>query len=258
MRQVSRFAIGDVLQKSLSIYLRNLPAVAVLAVVLAVVWEILLVAYGAGGVPLRPVIGFAYDFGVFFVVVLLGICWFEGGMTFIVERALRARSPTWREVLTHTLQAVPRMLVVAAIVGLGPVAILALVVFSFDVLAPLAGLMKGLVMAVLLAAIVIPTLVSWVAVPVASVEGGGVRRALRRSHELTSGHKGRIFAIRLLIYFCHVGTVWVPLPILWWASGVIAGVGLSVQSAVVAVCYHDLRMLKDGADDTGRLADVSA
>ena len=36
MREVSRFVIGDVLQKSLSIYVRNLPAVASLAVVLAV------------------------------------------------------------------------------------------------------------------------------------------------------------------------------------------------------------------------------
>ena len=121
---------------------------------------------------------------------------------------------------------------------------------------PLPGL-AGFVWAALLVPITILTLVWWVAVPVASVERRDVRQCLERSHELTRGHKGWIFGVRLLINFCVGAACLVVIPIGSWAPGVVAAVGLTAQSTVVAVCYHDLRVLKDG-DDSGRIPDVFA
>ena len=258
MWEVSRFVIGDVLQKSLSIYVRNLPAVATLAVVLAVpgaiVWAV------AEAVPLPSEGGLLviwleglYFVGVLYAAVFLGICWFEGGMAFVVVRALRAGPPTWREVLAHTVQAVPHMLGAAATVCLGTVAPVALPVIVF----PLMLLVPLPLWSLLWVAVTILTVAWWVAVPVASVERGGVRRALKRSHELTRGHKGWIFGVRLLINFCVGAACLVVIPIGSWAPGVVAAVGLTAQSTVVAVCYHDLRVLKDG-DDSGRIPDVFA
>ena len=250
MRQVSQFMLSDVLRTSLSIYVRNLPAVVVLAVVLAVVWHVLWAAFVAGHVP---------HFGLGFIsplyaMVFFGIFWSEGAMTFVVVRALGARPPTWGELLAQTVRAIPRMFVVAAIVALGPVA---LVVLAFISLADPSPFAMSVVVA-LCVPIVILTQVSWVAVPVAGVERGGVWRALKRSHDLTNGRKGGLFAIRLLINFSFWYAGVVATTISWWAPVVVAAAGFSALGTVVAVCYHDLRMLKGGADDTGRLADVSA
>ena len=270
MREVSRFVIGDVLQKSLSIYVRNLPAVIVLAGVLvlagAVVWAV------AKAVPMEQLseddlLVLWLNVGKLYASVFLGICWFEGGVTFVVVRALRAGPPTWREVLAHTVRAVPHTIGAAATVGLGTVAPVVLAVLGLEFVGfvskgdigmwfLLFGLV-GFVKLALLVPITILTLVWWVAVPVASVERGGVRRALKRSHELTRGHKGRIFRVRLLINFCIGAACLVVVPIGWWVAGVVAAVGLTVQSAVVVVCYHDLRVLKEGGG-SGRIAEVFA
>ena len=61
----------------------------------------------------------------------------------------------------------------------------------------------------------------------------------------------------MLISFCVGAACLVVIPIGWWAPCVVAALGLTAQSAVVAVCYHDLRVLKDG-DDSGRIPDVFA
>lgn len=109
------------------------------------------------------------------------------------------------------------------------------------------------------------------AVPAAVVEQPGVARALRRSFELTRGHRWQVFAAGLVVVVLQwalsaalqvVSLLLVALLPPAWAlgGGIFASqLGNVLFSAVpvvaVAVCYHDLRLAKEGVD-TAELARV--
>ncbi len=109
------------------------------------------------------------------------------------------------------------------------------------------------------------------AVPAAVVEQPGVARAFRRSFELTRGYRWPLFAAGLVVLVLQwllsaalqvaalALTAFLPRA---WALG--AGVFASqlgnvlfsvVPVVAVAVCYHDLRLAKEGVD-TAELAKV--
>ncbi len=105
----------------------------------------------------------------------------------------------------------------------------------------------------------------WVVVPAAVVEKLGVGAAMKRSAELTAGHRGAVFlAIILLVVLIGVfgGLVGFVIAmfgasetVISWAgdiSGVIFG---SLGAIAPAVGYYHLRMAKEGLE-TGDLAAV--
>lgn len=97
----------------------------------------------------------------------------------------------------------------------------------------------------------------WVAVPVAVVERPGVLASLGRSVNLTAGHRWPILGIVAVLFALQVGLSLVLDRTAAWADFAHAGavadwlVSAAVTAlgaTVAAVGYHDLRVLKEGAD----------
>lgn len=98
----------------------------------------------------------------------------------------------------------------------------------------------------------------WLAVPVAVVEGSGVVASMKRSARLTSGEKGTIFAILLLLGIFQIAVATVlrialgvgfgpeMTPIQTWATLVLAIPFGALTAVANAVAYHDLRVAKEG------------
>lgn len=125
-------------------------------------------------------------------------------------------------------------------------------------------LLTGIVVALLImlgfALLVIPGIIVacmlWVAVPAAVVERVGVFTALRRSNALTSGEKGNVFVVFLVLGLIGFVAGFV-MGLLFVGSGNSVGFlwGMMVlklvlnvlQSVAAAVGYHDLRISKEGA-----------
>ena len=96
----------------------------------------------------------------------------------------------------------------------------------------------------------------WVAVPVCVVEGLGPIHSMRRSRELTRGHRWKLFEIFVLLIILDVvassllglvvaGVGAIPSAVVTWVWMAV----YTAFSAIVAItAYHDLRVLKDGVD----------
>lgn len=95
----------------------------------------------------------------------------------------------------------------------------------------------------------------WVSVPAAVVERPGVVGALKRSWQLTKGHRGGIFGLLLLLVLILIGfgmiigialTAVEDVTINLWIMIGFSIVFAAVQATITAVGYHDLRLVKDG------------
>lgn len=93
----------------------------------------------------------------------------------------------------------------------------------------------------------------WVAVPAAVVERTGIIESLRRSVELTRGYRWKVFGIIIFIYIGQfaldrlTNVVLSAAPIFSLVVNFLIMAAITAYFAVVtAVCYHDLRVLKDG------------
>ncbi len=93
----------------------------------------------------------------------------------------------------------------------------------------------------------------WVAVPVAVIERTGVLASLRRSAELTRGYRWRVFGVIAVVYLGQIvlemltNFILTGAPIFRHFAGFMVTVAATAYFAVVtAVCYHDLRVLKNG------------
>ena len=104
----------------------------------------------------------------------------------------------------------------------------------------------------------------WIAVAIVVVERPGVFRSLRRSAELTSGYRWRVFGILIVILIAQnvldraAGVILSGAPSVLIVVSFVITTAATVYIAVVsAVCYHDLRIVKDGidADDIARVFD---
>ncbi len=104
----------------------------------------------------------------------------------------------------------------------------------------------------------------WVAVAVAVVEHPGVIKSLRRSAKLTSGYRWRVFGILITVILAQnildraVSAILSGAPsLLIVASFLITAAATAYTAVVTAVCYHDLRILKEGVDvnDIARVFD---
>ena len=104
----------------------------------------------------------------------------------------------------------------------------------------------------------------WVAVPAAVVERAGVIASLRRSAELTRGHRWKvlgvvaIISIGQLVLDMVINLILSAAPIFSVVGSFLITVAATAYFAIVtAVCYHDLRVLKDGVgiDEIARVFD---
>ena len=93
----------------------------------------------------------------------------------------------------------------------------------------------------------------WVAVPAAVVERTGVSESLRRSGELTRGYRWKVFGVNIFIYIGQfaldrlTNVVLAAAPIFSLVVNFLVMAAITAYFAVVtAVCYHDLRAIKDG------------
>ena len=105
-----------------------------------------------------------------------GFGWAQAAIVYYVVRSLRAQSPTVGETADQALRKLPH------------------VVPAYF----LASLAAALGFFLLVVPGIVLWLMFWVAVPVATVEGGVVS-ALRRSHELTNGHKWPLLGVLALL-----------------------------------------------------------
>jgi uncharacterized membrane protein len=117
-----------------------------------------------------------------------------------------------------------------------------------------------------------------VTLPVCMVEGKGPLASMRRSAELTKGHRWKLFGIGVLIYVVAITTALVRVLVvgLLAGSGILGGLGLAVPGGIIitaiislilsaiviayfnvvaATIYHDLRGAKEGVD-TEQIATV--
>ena len=104
----------------------------------------------------------------------------------------------------------------------------------------------------------------WVAVPATVVERTGVVASLGRSFELTRGHRWQVFGIIMIIYVGQTvleqltAGLLASAPIFSATLSVVITVAFTAYFAVAtAVCYHDLRVLKEGVgiDDIAKVFD---
>lgn len=93
----------------------------------------------------------------------------------------------------------------------------------------------------------------WVAVPAAVVEQTGIIESLRRSGELTRGYRWKVFGVIIFIYIGQfaldrlTNVVLAAAPIFSLVVNFLVMAAITAYFAVVtAVCYHDLRAIKDG------------
>jgi hypothetical protein len=118
------------------------------------------------------------------------------------------------------------------------------------------GLIAGILSGVLLVIAAVILLIMWfVATPVCVVERLGPFASLRRSSQLTKGHRWKIFGLMLLMIIISVIAGQVVEYILGAVGGMILiaigtliwnGIWGAFYAVAVAVTYHDLRVAKEG------------
>lgn len=127
----------------------------------------------------------------------------------------------------------------------------------------LVGLLTGLAAILLVIPAFIVVTILFVAMPVCIVEQLGPVKSLGRSAELTKGYRWRVFGLWLLVALVTMigsavigaiayltgAAIGLVLRLIW---GALAG---AFNAIMVVVCYHDLRVAKEGVD-TDKIASV--
>ncbi len=128
---------------------------------------------------------------------------------------------------------------------------------------PLIGIafLQGVLILLGLVLLIIPGLILYtmwfVGLPVCVVERLGPWMSLRRSRDLTKGHRWKLFALALLLIVVNVGSAQALAPVLTAIAGPIVGlagqliwtgIAAAFTGVVITVTYYDLRVIKEGID----------
>lgn len=251
MRQVHGFQVGEVLRTAIVVYGRNWRILVPLTLLTHLPLFLLSVLHPQPEPPAIPApprdpeesrrffsemfaawMEFYESIAGYWVAWDLCSAWMQAVCAYVVVRALRSSPPTLGQALWQSLQAIPRVVVVGLLAGLA-------ILFG-----TLLFIVPGIILMLML----------WVAIPAAVIE----RRygsALRRSHNLTLGHKVPILgiAILLVVFQFACGAVSMALVADFApqfssiASAAVTAAVASVGAVVIGVCYHDLRVHKEGA-----------
>jgi len=229
MREVTGFSAGEVLGEGFAIYFKNLVSFIPLSLVAFIPVWVGLVVFGEIDPDAVPL-----DWGSLGPSWLLGMVggyWLQAAMIYGAISTLRDGNPGIVEIFSKSLQA------------LFPVLLLAIVL----------TVLIGVGLVLLIVPGVILAIMFWVAVPAAVVERQGVGAAITRSMELTKGHRWSIFglmalgAVLYLVVLVVLGMVGEALgDFSVWVVNLGSMVVAGIWSVVIAVCYHDLRILKEG------------
>lgn len=229
-----RLGAGEVLGDSFSIFFRNfIPFLLISVVVIAPLFVAIVVAseVESRGTILALLALFSLLEGFIVTPVV------TGAITFGVVQELRGREATIGECLRLGAASLPKVFLVAFLQGL-------VLLGGF-----IACIVPGLIAAAALA----------VAVPAALEERLSASAALRRSSELTRGHRGAIFLVILVLGVISyaVGrvaqilgpgaTMGRPLTILL-PSTAISPLTIALRATASAVMYYRLRSAKEGID----------
>ena len=236
MRQVESFSIGGVLDATFRVFGRNIIPFMLLGLAILVPTTFLsqwaMQTFGAFSLT---------SIGVSMLVAVLSNTLMQASFTCAVFHTLRGDQQSLFDSLAMGARVLPFTLLASLVAGL----------------AVWFGLLLLLIPGVLF------MLMFWLAVPVAAIEREYPLKALKRSAELTKGHRGKLFGLFLLWILAGVvlgaivgGASFAFSPDLvlnpanpfttpsnWinWGFGVIFAVS-------VAVTYYDLRLLKEDMD----------
>ena len=230
----TQFRVGDVVRTTARLCGRKAGVFLGLALIGSVpgwaVSAIALLLLGGGPVSLAPGL---LLFLLQFAALAAGNGWSAAAIAYYAVRTLRAETPPFGEVAVQAVRKTPDVVATYALASLA----LSLGAFVF----------------------VVPGIVLWlmfyVAVPAAAVEGG-VIAALRRSHELTNGHKWALLGVFALWLLATLAIVFMgALALVFGAPNVLIQLGGSAIILVVpwalwgvvgAASYYHLRLAAEG------------
>ena len=254
MREVNGFLLGDIVRTGFSAYFSNLAVFVPLSLVVFVPYFVAagyflpdLASLEEGFVGLDPntvpedpaaVLEMMRVVGVMMLLMWVNlICLFglQAGLTYGVVRHLRGGPAGFAQTFFESMRRLLPVALIAIVVGIATVVGLVLLIVP--------GVIIGLML--------------WVAVPAAAVERNGLG-ALRRSCELTQGYKGQLLGLALLLGVCNYvalslvdlgatllfDDVWLYPIVNQFAFILTSG----IWASIVAVTYHDLRVIKEGVD----------
>lgn len=241
MRNINRFSIGAVLTGSFGVLFGNLASFIPLSIIAySPVWIGLLV-FG----PQSAQEPFSGTGPIMLLLSMIGSYWLQAALIYGTISSLRGSNSSLGEMLSRSLQALLAVIVVAVLLSV-------LISIGFLLL-----IIPGLFLMTMF----------WVAIPVAVVERNGIGAAFTRSRELTSGHRWPVFGLFLIVVIIMV-VVNVVVGLIFGFAGAaaVSSVGMWVTqffgmcvaafwSVVVAVSYHDLRVVKEGVG-TEQIAQV--
>lgn len=244
---IQTFSVGGVISRGFSIYFRNLSSFVPLSFIAYIPVWIGLLIFGsdlaAPGTPGAAEPGLSAGLFVVLLLIMLGGYWLQAALVYGTVSTMRGNSPSLGESLGQALRSlvlvIPLAIVITILVGIGLVLLI----------------VPGIIL----------ILMFWVAIPAAVVERGGIGASLTRSRELTSGHRWSILllVVLLAIIMAVIGAI------LGAVAGAVGGTGGiwihqignlfvgGITAAIIAVSYHDLRILKEGggAEAIGRAFD---
>jgi hypothetical protein len=260
------FSAGKVLARSVTIFGRNIVSFTILAAII----HSPLIAYAAvvGGDGLAP-----SSLATFFVVeragrFILGAV-MSGAVSFGVLHHLRGGRASSIANVARGLARVDRLVGASLLIGIlvvlacvpGAVVIVLSIAIGRPTLVPALA-----VVTVVLAALVVAS-IFWVAAPAVAVEGIAVWAAPARSARLTKGRRAGVLAIAFVVAAVVSAAS-------WGAGQDVVQRAMSLRSSLVlyegvaafiggfaavtsAVCYHDLRVDKEGVgtEDVARTFD---
>ncbi len=250
---VTDFKIGGVLARSLAVLVGNIVPFGLLSMALMSPPYIIVLTFGtdfaAAGSAAQPNVAVAIAAIVGIVILLYFVL--SAALIYGTIRELRGDRAGLGEIVGWGLSLLFPVVSVAVVTSLGvllgPSLIVAIGMSAIPnpwiVLPP--ALAVGLILFTRW----------WVAIAVVVVERPGAVKALRRSAELTLGHRWPVFAILMVVVIgqnildraAHAVLSGLP-SVLIVTSFLITAAATAYTAVVGAVCYHDLRVLKDGGD----------
>ena len=241
MRDIKTFSVGAVLAGGFGTYFGHLARFIPLSLLAySPVWIGLLI-FG----PQDPENAFSGDGLGMIVLSTIATYWLQASLIYGTISTLRGQHPGLSEMLSRSLQALLAVILVAIVLSI-------VMALGFVLL-----IIPGLILMTMF----------WVAIPVAVVERNGVGAAFSRSRELTSGHRWSIFALFIVIVVI-AGVVQIVIGLIFgfagtqtisvlgtWITQLVSMVVAGVWACLVAVSYHDLRVVKEGVG-TEQIAQV--
>jgi hypothetical protein len=252
MANMDEFNIGKILSTSWSIFVKNIVTFGLTSVILLALPIVLLFAFMMPGLVSNPTgVGSAFAMQIPTILQMILQIMLMGAITYGTYAAIDGQTLTPQALVSHGLKGILPLL------GITVIFVLVMIPSAFLLFIPF----------------IIVACIWWVAVPVAIVEKAGVIGSLKRSAELTKDARMRIFGLMAIYVLVSLIAGAISLAVMMGGSFSMAKMaqsslammteGLSVYlivsqivgalifafiCVVIAVCYAELRRIKDGVN----------